>query len=108
MKQFRQCSPQLVREHQREIRSVERYHGRMAHLTGCFPNRTLPSLSRPYVGNATEPVLFRADAGEFASDASWGTSCTFVAQPWNRRPALEPSPSFGTAASFEHRRLANL
>jgi hypothetical protein len=40
--------------------------------------------------------LFRADAGEFASDASQGNFLRFVAQLWNRR------------AGFEHRRLANL
>src|SRR6476619_1762608 len=43
--------------------------------------RTGPSpRPRLYVGNAAEPVLFRADAGEFASDAPQVASYSCVAQ----------------------------
>jgi hypothetical protein len=65
-----ECCPQFARKNQGEIHSVEWYQGRTAHLAACSSNRNLPSLTHPYVDNATEPVLFWDDGREFAYDAS--------------------------------------
>jgi hypothetical protein len=69
--------------------------------------RTGPSpRPRLYVGNATDPILFRADEGEFASDAPQVTSYSFVAQLWNRRglsaqaSCLAGAKNFAEAANY--------